>query len=141
MSSLNRVYLAGNLTRDPQLKETAGGLAVADLGVAVNERYRTAGGEQQERTVFADVVVWGKQAQACAQYLRRGAPVLVEGSLQLDRWETSTGEKRSRMRVRALRVQFLGRASAESGGADPGAAVPEPVGAGAGRDEAGDMPF
>lgn len=109
MSYVNRVFLLGNLTRDPELRHTPSGTAVADLGVAVSERYRNKAGEDVETTCFTDVVTWGRQAEACAQYLAKGAPVMVEGRLQLDRWETDAGEKRSRIRVRADRVQFLGR--------------------------------
>ncbi len=116
MSSMNRVFLAGNLTRDPELKQTNGGMAVADLGLAVNERYQNRNGEQVERVCFADVVVWGRQAETCSQYLTKGAPVLVEGRLQLDRWQTPDGQPRSKMRVCASRVQFMGRATAAESG-------------------------
>lgn len=107
MSSMNRVYLMGNLTRDPALRHTPSGVAVSDLGIAVSDRYRNKGGEVVERTCFADAVVWGRQAETCCEYLRKGAPVLLEGRLQLDQWETENGEKRSRLRVCADRVQFL----------------------------------
>jgi single-strand DNA-binding protein len=106
---MNRVFLAGNLTRDPELKQTNSGMAVADLGVAVNERYKNRNGEQVERVCFADIVVWGRQAETCSQYLAKGAAVLVEGSLQFDRWENADGQPRSKMKVRANRVQFIGR--------------------------------
>ncbi len=109
MSSVNRVFLLGNLTRDPDLRQTASGMPVSDLGIAVSERYRNKAGEEVETKCFADVVVWGRQAEACTQYLSKGAPVMVEGRLQLDQWETEAGEKRSRIRVKADRVQFLGR--------------------------------
>ncbi len=110
MSSLNRVYLMGNLTRDPELRHTASGMAVSDLGIAVSEAYRNKEGAMVERTCFADAVVWGRQAETCCQYLRKGSGVLLEGRLQLDQWETESGEKRSRLRVCAERVQFLPRA-------------------------------
>jgi single-strand DNA-binding protein len=109
MSSINRVFLLGNLTRNPDLRQTASGIPVTDLGVAVNEKFRNKAGEEVETTCFADVVVWGRQAETCSQYLTKGAPVMVEGRLQLDTWETDAGEKRSRIRVRADRVQFIGR--------------------------------
>ncbi len=132
MSSMNRVFLAGNLTRDPEIKQTNGGMAVADLGVAVNERYKNRNGEQVERVCFADIVVWGRQAETCTQYLTKGAAVLVEGSLQLDRWENADGQPRSKMRIRANRVQFIGgrRETAHT----PIEAEREPVHAGAGED-------
>jgi len=106
--SLNRVYLAGNLTRDPEVRYTPSGTAVADLNLAVNRVY-TSGGEKREETCYVNVVVWGKQAENCGQYLGQGSPVLIEGRLQLDQWQTEQGEKRSRLRVVADRVQFLGR--------------------------------
>ncbi|MFU8781066.1 MAG: single-stranded DNA-binding protein [Kiritimatiellia bacterium] len=109
MSSVNRVFLLGNLTRDPDLRHTANGMSVTDLGIAVSDKYRNKAGEDVEVTCFADVVVWGRQAEACTQYLSKGAPIMVEGRLQLDTWETDAGEKRSRIRVKADRVQFLER--------------------------------
>ena len=118
MSGVNRVFLLGNVTRDPDLRQTQSGIPVTDLGVAVNEKYRNKAGEEVETTCFADVVVWGRQAETCTQYLTKGAPVMVEGRLQLDTWETDAGEKRSRIRVRADRVQFLSRGKPA---AEPGA--------------------
>ena len=117
MASLNRVFLMGNLTRDPEVKYLPSGTAVSDLRLAVNENYRTRDGELKENTVYLDVVVWARQAETCGQYLSKGSPVLVEGRLQLDEWETQQGEKRSKLRVRADRVQFLSKpASAGAGG-------------------------
>lgn len=107
MSSMNRVFLMGNLTRDPELKRLPNGDAVTDLAVAVNETYRNRSGETVEKTCFADVVVWGRTAENCEQYLSKGSPLLVEGGLQLDQWETNDGQKRSKLRIRARRVQFL----------------------------------
>lgn len=117
MGSLNRVFLMGNLTRKPELRHTPAGLAVADLGVAVSDTYKNKAGELVESTCFADVVVWGRQAETCEQFLSKGAPVVVEGRLQFDQWQTDSGEKRSRLRVRADRVQFVsrGRGGAENG--------------------------
>lgn len=114
MSSMNRVFLMGNLTRDPELRHTPSGIAVSDLGIAVSDNYRNKDGEAVERTCFADAVVWGRQAETCCEYLQKGAPVLLEGRLQLDQWETDAGEKRSRLRVRADRVQFLPRAKRDA---------------------------
>jgi single-strand DNA-binding protein len=99
----------GNLTRTPELRRTPTGIAVSDLGLAVNEKYRSKTGEMVESVCFADVVVWGQQAETCGQYLGKGSPVMVEGRLQLDQWKTDSGENRSRLRVRADRVQFLGK--------------------------------
>ena len=107
MASLNYVVLAGNLTRDPVVRNTPSGTAVADLGLAVSDKYKNKAGELVETVCFVDVVAWGRQAEVCQQYLHKGSPVLVEGRLQLDQWESKEGEKRSKLRVRADRVQFL----------------------------------
>jgi single-strand DNA-binding protein len=108
MASYNRVLLMGNLTRNPEIRYTPSGTAVADLGLAVNENFKNKAGETVEQTCFVDVVVWGRQAETAAEYLHKGSPVFVEGRLQLDQWESQEGEKRSKLRVRADRVQFLG---------------------------------
>ena len=132
MVALNRVFLAGNLTRDPELRYTPSGQAVVDLNMAINRVY-TSGGEQKEDTCFVSVVAWGRQAEMCGEYLSKGSPVLIEGSLQYDQWQTEGGEKRSRLRVRADRVQFLGRPKrGEFGDAPEGAGQAEGGGAGAG---------
>lgn len=110
MASLNKVMLIGRLTRDPERRSTPSGMAVADLGLAVNRRYRTNNGEDREETCFIDVTVWGKQAENCGEYLRKGSPIFVEGHLKMDTWEKD-GQKRSKISVVAERVQFL-----ESGG-------------------------
>ena len=109
MASMNRVFLAGNLTRDPALRKTSSGTAVADLGLAVTETYNNKEGQQVESTCFAEVVVWGRLAENCQEYLGKGSPVLIEGRLETDSWQTEKGEKRSRVQIRADRVQFLGR--------------------------------
>jgi single-strand DNA-binding protein len=141
MSSINRVFLMGNLTRNPAVRHTATGLTVADLGLAVSDKYKGKSGELVETTCFADIVVWGRQAEACEQYLCKGAAVLVEGRLQLDQWQTEQGDKRSRLRVRAERVQFLGKPRGNGGPpAGAGAAVsgnPDPRPEGQGPDEPG----
>ncbi|MDF7801586.1 single-stranded DNA-binding protein [Pontiellaceae bacterium B1224] len=108
MASYNRVLLMGNLTRNPEIRYTPSGTAVADLGLAVSDNYKNKAGEMVEQTCFVDVVVWGRQAETSAEYLHKGSPVFVEGRLQLDQWENQQGEKRSKLRVRADRVQFLG---------------------------------
>ena len=108
MANLNKVFLIGNLTRDPELRYTPGGTAVANLGLAVNRRFKDSSGELKEEVCFLTVTVWDKQAEACCQYLTKGKPVFVEGVLQSRFWETSEGQKRSAIDVRAERVQFLG---------------------------------
>ncbi len=117
MSAMNRVFLMGNLTRDPESRQTTGGKKVCVMGLAVSERRRNATGEMTETVCFVDVVVWDKQAEACAQYLKKGRRVLIEGRLQQDRWETDKGEKRSRLRVCADRVHFLNGAKDQVAGA------------------------
>jgi single-strand DNA-binding protein len=119
MASLNKVFLIGNLTRDPEVRHTPKGTAVGDLSMAINMTYRTAEGAEKEEVCYVDVVVWGRQAETCKDYLTKGAPVFVEGRLQLDQWEGAEGEKKSRLRVRAERVQFLGRSSGPSSGGAP----------------------
>lgn len=108
MASLNKVFLIGNLTRDPELRYTPNGTAVTDLGLAVNRLYNTKDGERREETLFVDVTVWNRQAETCCQYLRKGRPIHVEGYLRLDSWDDrTTGEKRTKIKVEAERVQFL----------------------------------
>ena len=107
MASYNRVLLMGNLTRNPELRYTPSGTAVSDLGLAVNENFKNKAGETVEQTCFVDVVVWGRQAEIASEYLKKGSSVFVEGRLQLDQWENQQGEKRSKLRVRADRIQFL----------------------------------
>lgn len=109
MASFNKVILIGNLTRDPDLRTTQNGTAICDLGLAVNRRWRDQSGRDQEETCFVDVAVWGRSAENCAQYLQKGAPVLVEGRLRQEQWEDRNGGgKRSRLTVVAEVVQFLG---------------------------------
>jgi single-strand DNA-binding protein len=105
----------GNLTRDPETRSVTGGQVVAELGLAINESYKDKDGKQIEKACFVDITVWGKQAETCRQYLKKGAPVLIEGKLQLDQWTTEGGEKRSRLRVKATRVQFLHKAPGAEG--------------------------
>ncbi len=120
MTGFNRVVLIGNLTRDPELRQIPSGTSVAELGLATNERYRNREGELAESTCFVDVVAWGRQAETCSQYLVKGAPVLVEGRLQFDQWQTAEGQKRNKLRVRADRIRFMGRASSPQGGRNEG---------------------
>lgn len=107
MASLNKVFLIGNLTRDPELRYTPTGTAVVNFGIAVNRRFTDSSGEKKEETCFVRIVVFGKQAESCNQYLTKGRLVFVEGRLQYRSWETG-GEKRNSLDVIAERVQFLG---------------------------------
>lgn len=109
MASYNKVLLMGNLTRNPELRYTPSGKAVCDLTLAVNENFKNKAGETVEQTVFVDVVVWGKQAESSSEYLKKGSGVFIDGRLQLDKWVTQEGEKRSKLRVRAVAVQFTGK--------------------------------
>ena len=107
MVSLNKVLIAGRLTRKPELRKTPNGISVTDLLVALNREFVTLGGDKQQEVCFVDVVVWGKQAEGCAQLLDCSSPVLVEGRLQLDIWHAKDGDKRCKLRDAAERVQFL----------------------------------
>jgi len=107
MASFNRVFLMGNLTRDPELRYTPQGIAVANLGLAVNRRFKDKTGEQKDEVCFLTVVVWNKQAEVCNQYLQKGKPIFVEGRLQSRTWQDNEGKKRSVIEVRAERVQFM----------------------------------
>ena len=104
----------GNLTRDPELRFTASGTAVAGFGMAINRKYKQ-GDDWKEDVCFVDITVWGKQAENCAEYLSKGRGVFVEGYLRLNSWETDSGEKRNKLEVVANTVQFLNR-SGSSGG-------------------------
>lgn len=107
MATLNKVIIAGRLTRKPELRRTPNGIAVTDLLVALNREFVTLDGEKQQEVCFVDVVVWGKQAEMCTQILDCSSSVLVEGRLQLDVWHAKDGEKRCKLRVAAEKVQFL----------------------------------
>jgi single-strand DNA-binding protein len=109
---LNKVFLIGRLTRDPELRYTPTGTAVATFGLAVNREYLTKG-EKKEETCYLNLVVWGKQAEICAEYLRKGNLIFVEGSLQYRSWETDEKEKRSVIEVRVERFQFLEKPNIE----------------------------
>ncbi len=106
MASYNRVILVGNLTRDIELKYTPGGTAVTDIGMAMNDRRKSASGEWVDETTFVDVTLWGRTAEVASEYLSKGSPILVEGRLKLDTWETD-GQKRSKLRVVCDRMQML----------------------------------
>ena len=107
MADFNKVMLMGNLTRDPEVRYTPSGMAVSDLGLAVNRSFKGSDGQAKEETCFVRVTVWARQAENCAQYLKKGSPVFVEGRLKYDEWEKD-GQKQSRLSVVGERVQFLG---------------------------------
>jgi single-strand DNA-binding protein len=116
MASLNKVLLIGNLTKDPELRYTPAGMAVATLHIAVNRKYKARTGELKEDTCFVTVTAWDKQAEVCSQYLQKGRPILVEGSLQSRSWDAPDGQKRTVIEVRAERIQFLGGAQGAHSG-------------------------
>lgn len=111
MASLNKVFLIGNLTRDPELRYIPSGSAVTSFTLAMNRIYKSQTGEKKEEVSFVKVVVWGRLAEVCNDYLKKGRPVFVEGRLQSRSWEAQDGQKRSTLEVVALGVQFLGQGS------------------------------
>jgi single-strand DNA-binding protein len=97
--NVNTVILAGRLTRDPKLRKTDGGTSVCEISLAINRKYTTAGGERRVDTCFVDIVFWGNRAEYVAESTKKGSTVFIEGRLELDRWESQDGQKRSRLRV------------------------------------------
>jgi single-strand DNA-binding protein len=153
MASFNKVILMGNLTRDPELRYTPKGTAIAKIGLAVNRIWTNEAGEKKEDVTFIDVDVFGRTAENVGQYMRKGRPILVEGRLKLDQWDDKqSGQKRSKLGVVAETVQFLGGAptAGEGGAPAPRAARPaatsapapatEPI-EGDGPPESDDVPF
>jgi single-strand DNA-binding protein len=119
MASFNRVILVGNLTRDPELKYIPSGMAVSEVGLAVNDRRKNAQGEWIEETTFVDVTLWGRQAEVASEYLSKGSSVLIEGRLKLDSWEKE-GKKQYKLRVVGERMQMLGSKGQGGGGSGGG---------------------
>src|SRR6186713_1492632 len=108
MASYNKVMLMGRLTRDPELRYTPKGSAVADIDIAVNRVYTAENGERREEVTYVDVTLWAKQAEVVGQYLKKGSPIFIEGRLQMDTWEDkATGQKRSKLKVVGENFQFL----------------------------------
>ena len=129
MASFNKVILMGNLTRDPELRYTPSGTAIAKMGLAVNRVWRDAEGQQKEEVTFVDVDAFGKQAETIGQYMQKGRPILVEGRLKLDQWEDkNTGQNRSRLGVVLERFTFVGGGGGQAGGGDaaPQQSAPPP---------------
>lgn len=125
MANLNKVMLIGNLTRDPELRYTPKGTAVADLGLAVNRRVSDGNGNWSDETTFVDVTVWGNTAENSQKFLTKGRGVFVEGRLQLDTWEDKqSGQKRSKLKVVGENVQFLPDGRGGSGGGRPQGGAP-----------------
>lgn len=141
MPNFNKVLLMGNLTKDPELRYTAGGAPVANLRMAINRVYQSKTGEKKEDVCFITVVVWQKQAESVGEYLKKGDPLFVEGRLQSKTWETEDKQKRTTIEVVAERIQFLSRG--KGGGTGEGVPVEEesaaPSPANSGSEE--DIPF
>jgi len=151
MASFNKVILVGNLTRDPELRYTPKGTAIAKIGLAVNRVWTNEAGEKKEEVTFVDVDIFGRTAENVGQYMRKGRPILIEGRLRLDQWDDKqTGQKKSKLGVVAETVQFLGSApGADEGGAPAAARAPRPAPSapasepveGDGPPESDDVPF
>ena len=109
LPTINRVFIAGNLTRDPELRKTGTGTPVVNFRIAANRRFKDAAGNRKEEVCYVGVVAWQRLAEACGDYLRKGSAVFVEGELQSRNWETDDGSKRSTVEIHAHRVQFLDR--------------------------------
>ncbi len=121
MASYNKVMIIGNLTRDPEIKYTPKGTAIADIGLAVNRNYTTESGEKREEVTFIDVTLWGRVAEIVGEYCKKGRPLFVEGRLQLDSWDDkATGQKRSKLKVVGENIQLLGSREGGSGGGKHG---------------------
>jgi len=141
MASVNKAIVLGNLGRDPELRHTASGKAVATLRLATNEQWNDQAGERQERTEWHSVVVWGRQAENCSQYLKKGRTVYVEGRLQTRKWQDKEGQDRYTTEIVADRVQFIGggQGGGQGGGDGGGSFGDEDIGPPpAGND---DIPF
>ncbi|MFI4870805.1 MAG: single-stranded DNA-binding protein [Phycisphaerales bacterium JB061] len=121
MASYNKVLLMGNLTRDVEIKQIGSGQSVANIGLAVNRRFRTQSGEDRDETTFIDCEAWGRQAEVMAQYLSKGRPVFIEGRLKLDTWQDKNdGSNRSKMRVVVESFQFIDSGGGQGGGGGGG---------------------
>lgn len=128
MASFNRVILAGNLTRDPELRYTPKGTAVTRITLAVNRNYSTETGEKREEVSFVDVDVWGRQAETISQYMRKGRPLLVEGRLKQDTWEDkTTHQKQSKLKVVLENFTFIDSRGPDSGGGPDAPRPPRPA--------------
>jgi single-strand DNA-binding protein len=129
MANLNKVFLIGNLTRDPELRYIPSGTAVADFGLAINRNWTGPDGKKHEEATFVDVTLWARQAELAGEYLSKGKLVFIEGRLQLDQWQDKEGQKRSKLRVVGERMQFLDRSGkgSETGKAPPPEDFDEPA--------------
>lgn len=147
MAQLNRVFLMGNLTRDPQQRFLPSGQSVVEIGLATNRKFTLQNGEKREEVTFVDIEAWGKQAEVIAKYFKKGNPIFIEGRLKFDSWQTKEGEKRSKLKVVLERFEFLGggQGRGQEGGhadLDPSDFGVDSNGGGGQQAEAsGDIPF
>jgi single-strand DNA-binding protein len=133
MPNFNKVILAGNITRDPELRYTPKGTAVAKIGLAINRNWKDESGQQKEEVTFVDVDAFGRQAEVISQYLKKGRPILIEGRLKFDQWDDKqTNQKRSRLGVVLESFQFLDSGGGQGGGGNFGGGGP-PSGGGGSR--------
>jgi len=119
MANLNRVHLIGNLTRDPEVRYTPKGTAVADIGLAINRSWKSDDDEKKEEVTFVDVTLWGRVAEVAQEYLKKGRPVVIEGRLHRDTWEDQSGQKRTKLKVIGESLQLLGGRAESEGGSGP----------------------
>ena len=125
MANYNKVLMMGNLTRDPELKRTSSDMAVAQIGMAVNRRYKDKAGEMREETTFVDCEAWGRTAETMTKYLSKGKPVFIEGRLKLDQWQDKDGNNRSKLKIVIENFQFIdSRGNQTSSPPTGGATVP-----------------
>lgn len=139
MASVNKVMLMGNLTRDPEVKYTPKGSAVADLGLAMNRHFSDNGGEKREEVTFVDITLWGRVAEIAEKYCQKGDPLFVEGRLQLDQWEDKeTGQSRQKLKVVGENIQLI---SNKGRGDNAGQAPPSQTSVNRSHVEVDDVPF
>src|SRR5947209_15979269 len=130
MANFNKVILAGNLTRDPEVRYTPKGMAIAKFGLAINRTWKNEAGESKEEVTFVDIDAFGRQAEVISQYLKKGRPILVEGRLKLDQWDDKqTGQKRSRLGIILENFQFLDSGRGDGGGGGGGGSRSAPMSA------------
>src|SRR5438552_12984305 len=156
MANFNKVILAGNLTRDPELRYTPKGVAIAKLGLAINRTWKSESGETKEEVTFVDIDAFNRQAEVIGQYFKKGRPILIEGRLKLDQWDDKqTNQKRSRLGVVLESFSFIdskatgepGMAPSEAPRPRPAAPTPAPMASSAGPEPDGpsasedDVPF
>ena len=127
MANFNKVYLIGNLTRDPELRVTPKGTAICQFGLAVNRQFKDESGSVRDETTFVDIEAWGRQGETISKYCTKGRPLFVEGRLKFDQWEDKTsGQKRSKLKVVLEGFQFLGGRGDGAPGGEPDRSVPSP---------------